>query len=355
MKQLLTLILIFSTTLNIIAQNKSRLTAFRDTLKDTYNFWLYEPDTTLSLKQTEEQIEIPKNLTSLQIDSLKISKQQTALYPIVVFLHGQSLCGHNLYRVRQYGVIDAIERGRKIDAIVLAPQNPGGAWNPSRVLKMINFAAENYNVDTNRIYVLGMSLGGYGTMDFVGTYPEKVAAGIALCGGTTLKNKSKIGEAPLMIAHGTADRAVSVKCSDEVADYLREIGKDSLMIYTRIPKASHSKLARCFYLPQTYDWLFSHNLQDNPRTINRDFEYSNENIADAYLGISRPSSNFVEVDTSKSIDDKAMSTVDTWVIRKGDTLSGIAKKTHSSVKTICRLNNITPTTTLRIGRKLVVR
>lgn len=55
----------------------------------------------------------------------------------------------------------------------------------------------NYAFDRNRVYVLGMSLGGYGTLDFVGTYPERVAAALALCGGCSLKDQSRLGEAPL--------------------------------------------------------------------------------------------------------------------------------------------------------------
>ncbi len=75
---------------------------------------------------------------------------------------------------------------------------------------------EHYDVDTTRVYVIGMSLGGYGTLDFVGTYPQRVAAAMALCGGSTLKDMSGLADVPFWIQHGTADRAVPVSQSKAV-------------------------------------------------------------------------------------------------------------------------------------------
>ena len=127
--------------------------------------------------------------------------------PVVIFLHGRSLCGHNLQAVLRYGTLDAIKRGMVMPAIVIAPQTPG-SWNPRKVADLLDWVEANYNVDTTRVYVLGMSLGGYGTMDLCGTYPGRIAAGMALCGGTTLRNVDGLGELPFWILHGTADRAV---------------------------------------------------------------------------------------------------------------------------------------------------
>lgn len=84
----------------------------------------------------------------------------------------------------------------------------------------------NYSMDSTRVYVIGMSLGGYGTLDFTGTYPNKVAAAMALCGGCTLKDKTGLGKVPLWIIHGTADRAVSIKESKVVVDELKQTNND---------------------------------------------------------------------------------------------------------------------------------
>ena len=202
--------------------------------------------------------------------------------PLVVFLHGASLCGRDLDRVRRYGVLDAIEKGKVVPALVLAPQNPGGAWNPKKIYELVEWMQAHYSVDATRVYVLGMSLGGYGTMDFVATYPDKVAAAMALCGGCSVSSLDGLGKVPLWIMHGTADKAVSIKQSKRVVDYLQERHADSLLRYDWLAQGSHGILVRLFYLQKTYDWLFAHSLSDNPRTIDKCFDIGYEDINQTY-------------------------------------------------------------------------
>ena len=202
--------------------------------------------------------------------------------PLVIFLHGASLCGNNIQKVRRYGGLEAIDKGKIILTLVVAPQNPGGAWNAQKLNDLLEWTKRNYNVDDTRVYVLGMSLGGYGTMDFVGAYPEKIAAAMALCGGCSLRDVSPLGKVPLWIMHGTADRAVSVKQSQIVVEKLQEGGNDKLLRYNWLQGGSHGILARLFYLQKTYDWLFSHSLQDNPRTIDKHFDITPEDIQQTY-------------------------------------------------------------------------
>lgn len=229
--------------------------AMRKAVDDSYNFWLYIP---------EEYEDGSHPL------------------PLVIFLHGASLCGKNLNRVRRYGVLDAIDKGKIIPTLVVAPQNPGGAWSPEKLNNLLEWAKENYAVDTTRVYVLGMSLGGYGTMDFCATYPEKIAAGMALCGGCSKKDVSGLGKLPMWIMHGTADRAVSVRESQKVVEQLQQDGNDALLRYDWLKGGNHGILARLFYLQKTYDWLFSHSLRDNPRTVDRHFDITKEDIDQTY-------------------------------------------------------------------------
>ena len=112
-----------------------KLIANRDSVQGSYNFWVYLPECYDSINATT---------------------------PTVLFLHGRSLCGRNLSMVRRYGPLDALLMGRKINAVVVAPQNPGDAWKPEKIMKIIDWTTEKYHTDTNRLYVLGMSLGGYG-------------------------------------------------------------------------------------------------------------------------------------------------------------------------------------------------
>ena len=143
----------------------AQLYAMRDSVQNGYNFWLYLPDGYKDMRQ--ERMAKPNS------DEVKEPM------PIVLFLHGRSLSGTDLYTVRKYGTIDAVKRGRKVNAVVIAPQvNHGDWWRPERLLNVVDWVAKRYDVDTSRLYVLGMSLGGYGTLDFAATYPERTAAAI---------------------------------------------------------------------------------------------------------------------------------------------------------------------------------
>ena len=202
--------------------------------------------------------------------------------PLVIFLHGRSLCGHDLNKVKRYGVLDAIKRGKIVDAMVLAPQNPGEAWKPEKLNALLEWVKANYNLDEKRVYVIGMSLGGYGTMDFVGTYPDKIAAGMALCGGCYLKDYTGLSKAPLWIMHGTADRAVPVSESKKVVKYLQDNCDTSLLRYDWVAGGSHGLLARLFYMQKAYDWLFSHSLDQRPRKVDRTFDIDQKDFNQTY-------------------------------------------------------------------------
>ncbi len=206
-------------------------------------------------------------------------------FPVVIYLHGAKLCGRGLRSFHKYLTLDAIAKGRDIETMVIAPQNPGGNWKPERLNNILDWVINNYNVDTNRIYVVGMSLGGYGAMDFVGTYPNKIAAAMALCGGTTLSNVQGLGTLPFWILHGTADRAVTVAQSKKVVNALQEQGNDQLLRFDWLPGANHGQLARIFYLDQTYQWLFSHTLSDTPRHVNRDITINLNVMSSSYKGL----------------------------------------------------------------------
>jgi len=131
----------------------SQLSEIRNQTK--YNFWLNLPETEILNNQP----------------------------PVLIFLHGRSLSGTDMNKVKRYGVISEIEKGRKIPAIVIAPQVVSGAWDPEKIIEILDFVQKKYNTNTDRVYVCGMSLGGYGTLSFTGKYPERIAASVALCVG----------------------------------------------------------------------------------------------------------------------------------------------------------------------------
>ena len=258
-KKLFLIILLSVLTLMAKAQN-DMLTAYRNAIPGGYQFWVYAP---------EEYCIEPEPI------------------PMVVFLHGASLRGRDLEKVRKYGPLQAINMGRPIPALILAPQNPSGSWDPKKIDDVVEWTKAHYQVDASRIYVLGMSLGGYGTLDYAGTYPHKVAAAMALCGGCTLRDKQGLGDLPLWIIHGTADKAVGIQQSKTVVEALQKTHHDERLRYDWLPGANHGVLARIFYLDKTYLWLFSHSLDDEGRPVNREYTISKDDLPDAYGDIQR--------------------------------------------------------------------
>ena len=227
----------------------------KDSIPGGYDFWVYTPtDYYYSLEST----------------------------PVIIFLHGRSLCGRNLDKVKRYGPLDAIVMGRQIEALVLVPQNPGGAWDPDKICEVLDWTKEHYAFDSTRVYVIGMSLGGYGTLDFAATYPDRVAAAMALCGGCSLSDVRGLGKVPLWIMHGTADRAVPIKNSKVVVEQLQQGGNDKRLRYDWLKGASHGALARVFYMTKAYEWLFSHSLLDQDRPVNTEIDIEKSDLSKAY-------------------------------------------------------------------------
>ena len=184
--------------------------------------------------------------------------------------------------VLRYGSLDAVKMGLEVPALIVAPQNPKGPWNPQKLNDILEWMEKHYVYNRWRVYVIGMSLGGYGTLDFVGTYPEKIAAAIALCGGATIKDYRKMGTLPLWIIHGTADRSVKIEESQKVVEGMKKAGVAQRLRYEWIKGASHGDLARYFYLSDTYDWLFMHTLNEPVRPVDTSIQITADERSNAY-------------------------------------------------------------------------
>ena len=183
-------------------------------------------------------------------------KESTEKQPVLIFLHGKSLSGTDLNRVRRYGVLRAMDKGRKIPAIVVAPQVAKGNWNPDKVLEVLEYVKKNYNVDESRIYVCGMSLVGYGTLHFAGKHADKITAAVAICGGGNVKDGCKLATIPLWIQHGDVDYIVPMSESKKVVDAIKKCDENADVTLTIIKGGNHGNVERLFHEDAMYDWLF---------------------------------------------------------------------------------------------------
>ena len=234
------------------------LLAYRDSLKDGYNFLLYLPDC------YGEKMEEP--------------------LPVIVYLHGKSRVGNDLNMVTTYGCIDALRRGARIDAVIICPQcTTTAGWKAERVMKVVDYVYERYNCDPDRLYVYGMSMGGWGAFKMIAEYPDRFAAAIAMCGGYVGNQIKNIGEVPLWIIHGTGDDATNLTYSTGVVQRLVDSGSADRVRFTWLADQGHSILARVFLLEDTYKWLFQHRLSAPGRRCSRDYDVTIADLRKAYI------------------------------------------------------------------------
>lgn len=244
----------------LVSAQDDFLTERRAVKADGYPFWVYTPKDYAAYKE---------------------------ITPLIIFLHGASLRGTDMDKVLKYGPLDAVKMGLEIPALIVAPQNPKGHWDVQKLNDILEWMKKHYVFNPWRVYVIGMSLGGYGTLDFAGAYPDKIAAAIALCGGSTLRNYRGLGELPLWIIHGTADKSVKVEESKKVVDAMQSLHADGRLRYEWIKGASHGALARYFYLADTYDWLFMHTLNEPFRPVDTSIQITADERTNAYRSFTR--------------------------------------------------------------------
>lgn len=176
-------------------------------------------------------------------------------WPLMVFLHGRSLSGTDLNLVKRYGLIAEVRKGRSFPAVIVAPQvRKGQFWQPDSVVKCIQSVIASNSIDTNRISVTGMSLGGYGTLHTAGKFPEMFCAAAAFCGGGKTADGCRLSTIPVWIAHGKRDEAVPFRESVVMANAIRECNDQNLR-FTEFGQLNHGALERMFRTEELYEFL----------------------------------------------------------------------------------------------------
>ncbi len=118
---------------------------------------------------------------------------------------------------------------------------------------------EKYNVDKNRIYVTGLSMGGYGTWSLAMEYPYRFAAIAPICGAGNERIACRLKDTPVWAFHGAKDNVVPISGDQKLIDELKKCGGD--IKFTIYPNANHDSWTETYNNPKLYDWLLSHSLK----------------------------------------------------------------------------------------------
>ncbi|MHC4647906.1 MAG: carboxylesterase family protein [Planctomycetota bacterium] len=185
-------------------------------------------------------------------------------WPMIMFLHGIGNRGDDLEKVKTSGIPKVVERDRRFDFILVAPQCPGGErWSSDLLAKLLDEAAAKYAVDTDRIYLTGLSMGGSGTWRLACAYPERFAAVAPICGGGKPDQAHQLKHVPVWAFHGARDQTVPLRRSREMVEVVRACGGDvKLTVY---PEAGHDSWSQTYDNQELYDWFLEHRRSEKVR------------------------------------------------------------------------------------------
>jgi predicted peptidase len=198
-------------------------------------------------------------------------------YPLVIFLHGSGERGKDNEAQLKWGVMNfATDQNMMLHpALVIAPQCPEKlSWSnfsrvqnstemhlqptPTRPMELliglVHQLIKTMPVDSNRIYITGLSMGGYGTYDAIERYPNLFAAAVPVCGGGDVSKASSIAHIPIWIVHGAEDPAVNPIFSLEMLNALTKAGAHPG--FTQYPEVGHFSWLGAYSDPLIVEWLF---------------------------------------------------------------------------------------------------
>jgi len=185
-------------------------------------------------------------------------------WPLILFLHGMGERGDDLELVKKHGLARILDEKNAFEFIVVSPQCPGDSFWPAETEALdalLDDVVENYAVDADRIYLTGLSMGGYGTWHLAVEYPERFAAIAPICGGgmfyTGLAERiCALEDVPVWAFHGARDRTVSVAESADLVNALEKCGGE--VKFTIYSDADHDSWTETYDNPQLYTWFLSH-------------------------------------------------------------------------------------------------
>jgi predicted peptidase len=225
----------------------------------------------------EKKIFIPKTGDTLLYRLLRPVKSDSSIkYPLVIFLHGAGEREKDNTSQLKRGVMNfATDVNRKMyPCYIVAPQCPPDyRWvevdwklpshimpkQPSvylaRTMILVDSLVKNLNIDKNRIYITGLSMGGFGVWDAISRWPDKFAAAVPVCGGGDTAKATMIKNIPIWAFHGDKDNLVMTSRSRNMIAAIKKAGGNPK--YTEYPATGHNAWDKAYSEKDMYLWLFT--------------------------------------------------------------------------------------------------
>ena len=181
--------------------------------------------------------------------------------PLIMFLHGSGETGTDGIKPSVVGLGAAVKKQEKtFPCIVIFPQSQKRSWragspDADRALAILAEVEKEYKVDPKRVYLTGLSMGGFGTWSLAIKDPNRWAAIVPICGGGNPDKAARIKDLPCWCFHGEADTAVRVGLSRTMIQALKDAGGQPK--YTEYPGVGHNSWDKAYATPELYKWLLS--------------------------------------------------------------------------------------------------
>lgn len=184
-------------------------------------------------------------------------------WPLMLFLHGAGERGTNLSKVAVHGPPKLIKQGTNFPFIVVSPQCPSGQrWQDDALLALLDQLVEKYSVNTNRIYLTGLGMGGYGSWSLASKYPERFAAVVPICGGGEIidvllaekRKQTALQNLRVWCFHGGKDNVVPLSESERMVSAFKRVGCKEIEL-TIYPDAGHDSWTEAYNTPRLWEWF----------------------------------------------------------------------------------------------------
>ncbi len=204
-----------------------------------------------------EKIFYSENRKGEYLDYLYYTDGQTEKKPLLIYIHGAGSRGTHLSFMSKAGPIGELEKGRYIPATVVCPQCHCDTWFElfDVLLEFIEHCINTENIDKNRVYLCGVSMGAYAAWQVAMSRPEWFAALVPVCGGGMYWNAGKLRKLPIMAFHGALDSVVLPEESIKMVRAVNQNGGNAkIIIY---PDVEHDAWNSAFADNNMWDWMFS--------------------------------------------------------------------------------------------------
>lgn len=197
-------------------------------------------------------------------------------YPLVLFLHGAGERGNDNQKQMVHGLKEFIKPGNRtrFPCFIVAPQCPADRrwvevdWTLTKhdmpekmsiplglTWELLQQVTKDYPIDESRIYITGLSMGGYGTWDLIQRKPGYFAAAVPVCGGADEKYAKRLIKLPIWAFHGDKDNVVQTVRSTRMVEAIEKAGGNpKITIY---PGVGHNSWTATYANPDILEWMFS--------------------------------------------------------------------------------------------------